>query len=126
VLFLYIMQSKSLKPGDCNLDEEEVLVALMKRRMQLEEEAEARRSTTDSLTPVPIQSTTAGIDHDEEQTQHVEENLMDMEATDDEGTHPSLTTKFSTTPTATAIATLFSPVENPCGIRPATGRYCTP
>jgi hypothetical protein len=36
---------------------------------------------------------------------------MDMEATDDEGTHPPLTTKFSTTPTTTAIATLFSPIE---------------
>jgi hypothetical protein len=48
------MQSRSLKLGDCNLDEEKVLVALMKRRRQLEEKAEARRSTTDSLTPVPI------------------------------------------------------------------------
>jgi len=57
---------------------------MMKRRGRLEEEAEARRSTFDSLTPVRTQSTTAGIDHDEKQTQQVKENLIDMEATDDE------------------------------------------
>jgi len=57
---------------------------MMKRKRRLEEEAEARRSTTDSLTPVPTQSTTAGIDLDEEQTQQVKENLIDTEATDDE------------------------------------------
>ena len=84
--FLCTTQGGSLKLGDCNLDEEEVLVALMmKRKRRLEEEAEARRSTTDSLlTPVPTQSTTAGIDLDEEQTQQVKENLIDTEATDDE------------------------------------------
>lgn len=60
------------------------MALMMKRRGRLEEEAEARRSTFDSLTPVPTQSTTAGIDHDEKQTQQVKENLIDMEATDDE------------------------------------------
>jgi hypothetical protein len=69
VLFLYTTQRRPFKLGECNLDEEEVLVALMKRGRRLEEAAEARRSTTDSLTPVPTQSTTAGIDHDKERTQ---------------------------------------------------------
>jgi hypothetical protein len=75
----------SFKLGDRNLDEEEVLVALMERRRRLEEEAEARRSTADSRTVVTSQTVAAGVDRHEEQTQQVEEDLIDMEATDDEG-----------------------------------------